>query len=67
MKDTFICKKCGTECDVVYDYGDTFCYCETCNDYADGFDVDEFEESLHVQMVNQNYDDILIDKLENEV
>jgi hypothetical protein len=67
MKDTFVCQKCGTECDIVYDEGDVFCFCEKCNDYASGFNPEEYEEDLYSHMINQNYNDLLLEKLEHEI
>ena len=41
----FTCKKCEEECEVEFDRrdpNDCVCYCETCNDYAEGFDSTQY-------------------------
>ncbi len=36
------CNKCGDICEVDGDYPKYFAWCDTCSDYAGGFDCDEY-------------------------
>lgn len=47
MADTnhniYVCKRCGIECVVEQlDYNWCECWCETCNDYAKGFNATKY-------------------------
>lgn len=36
------CNRCGNICEVDGDYPKYFAWCDTCSDYAEGFDGDEY-------------------------
>lgn len=36
------CNRCGDICEVDGDYPKYFAWCDTCSDYAEGFDSDEY-------------------------
>jgi len=42
MKHEFECQKCGEICNIDGYFPKYFCFCEQCNDYAQGFDPLEY-------------------------
>jgi hypothetical protein len=40
--DYFFCEKCGDACKVDGNFPKYFCWCDTCNDYARGFEEKEY-------------------------
>ena len=42
MKSEIQCKKCGDTCVIDGEYPKLFAWCDTCSDYAEGFDIMEY-------------------------
>ena len=42
MTIEFICQHCHQSCIIDGDYPKFFCYCDTCHNYAEGFDATEY-------------------------
>lgn len=39
---TDVCKKCGEECQIDREFPKFFAWCYTCQDYAEGDDIEEY-------------------------
>ena len=54
--ENFICKKCKSECNVDGEYPKFFCWCDTCETYAKGFDVLKYSADYISGLTDYIYD-----------
>jgi hypothetical protein len=55
----FVCRKCETECSVEMDRADpndACCWCETCNDHAEGFDPTDYASDYFAGLADDAMD-----------
>lgn len=50
------CKKCNNTCTIDGDYPKYFAWCDTCRDYADGFDAHEHAADVMGNLIDSTYD-----------
>lgn len=51
--DSIICQKCGNEAYIDGDPSEYFAWCDECNDYAEGFDVLEYNQERYADMIDR--------------
>jgi len=52
------CTKCKTQCRVDGEYPKFFAWCNTCNDYSEGFDPFEYAAEHRADLIDRTYDAI---------
>jgi len=65
MDETFVCGRCGNECDVDYDYGDLICICDECEQEALGFNPEIYESNYYCCAMTESFNEREEIKLEN--
>ena len=56
MKTEIECGKCETLCFIDGDYPKFFAYCDTCRDYAEGFDATEYATDYISSKIDEVHD-----------
>jgi hypothetical protein len=56
MKDEVQCKKCGDICIIDGEFPKFFAWCDTCHDYADGFDASDYAADYMGGLIDDAYD-----------
>lgn len=50
------CARCGSVCCVDGDFPKFFAWCDTCDDYADGFDCLDYAQDVYAGMIDAAHD-----------
>lgn len=56
MNDTFVCQKCGYLCTIDGEYPKFDAWCDTCKNYAEGFDCLEYAAEHLGNKIDYIYD-----------
>lgn len=52
------CQKCNDTCVIDGEYPKFFAWCDTCKDYAQGFDCFKYAADYYGDLIDQTYDNI---------
>jgi len=56
MRDEVECNRCREVCIIDGDYPKFFAWCDTCKDYAEGFNADEYAADYMGGLIDDTYD-----------
>jgi len=58
MNDTYRCKRCGSLCSVEDNFGEYICWCDYCDQEAEGFDSEYYQDEFYLDAISESYEEL---------